>query len=218
MNRSRHDVVRVAAGHDVAGKSRHDDEKIQPRLGQRDKVRGREACAPERQKPSTSYVLRPLAGGRGRAYPIRDDAVLPWTAVRAGAAANKLRKLRSVSTSDVASTSAPLTTCAVLMSGWSPDQIDERAERDLRETKQHEQRRGPDQLAASAVMIPDVTGRRQDGERHEQCADPMREVHGNAGVPDRRQQRDQTRRESPGSPARRRYAASWRRAGSGSRS
>ena len=62
-------------------------------------------------------------------------------------------------------------------------------------TKQDEERRRPDQLAARAVMEPDVPSGREDGGRDEDRADPMREVHADAGVPERRHEMPERQRE-----------------------
>ena len=56
MHSSRHDVVRVAARHDVAGERRDDDQEVQARLGQRDEV-GRAACAARTARTAATSVF-----------------------------------------------------------------------------------------------------------------------------------------------------------------
>ena len=71
----------------------------------------------------------------------------------------------------------------------------QRAERDLQGEQHEEQRRGPPQLRARSVMEEDVTRRRDREERHDERADPMREVHGDLRVPRRWKQVTESQRE-----------------------
>ena len=99
---------RVASSHEVPGERRGDDEEVEARLGQRDEVV--RAGARLRQHDGA------CAGLHDRA-PSGEAAETACRASRAGARSNSGLKVRSASTSDVPSTSAPFTTCAVFRNG-----------------------------------------------------------------------------------------------------
>ena len=107
----------------------------------------------------------------------------------------RTRKLRSVSTSDVPSTSAPLTTCAVLITGSLPLQTTNAPSVTCIDEEQQQQERRADQLAAAAMVIEHVAGRREDRERDDQRADPVREMNRDPRVPHRRNQVAERERE-----------------------
>ena len=82
---SRHDVVRVAAGHHVAGERRDHDQQVQPRLRQRDEV-GRCARRARRRRTSrrtSSCVVRSSGSpSRSSASPARVRAAAARLAAR----------------------------------------------------------------------------------------------------------------------------------------
>src|SRR5262249_31927933 len=104
---------RLAVCHRVPGKRRHDDEQIQPRLCQRDEITG----------PRADRRDRDGGGSHGRASaPSGGFTSGLRTRTPTGSRPADLH-VRSVSTSDVPRTSAPLTTCSVLIAGSLPLQI-----------------------------------------------------------------------------------------------
>ena len=109
---------RLAIAHRVAGKRRGHHEHVESRLGQREVVARAGLGLRQRSRVAASRLDRPM---------FRFSAAWPRSAsgVRIGCTdrSKPARKVRSVSTSDVPSTAAPLTTCAVLMSGFLPLQI-----------------------------------------------------------------------------------------------
>ena len=114
-------------------------------------------------------------------------------------------------TSDVPSTSAPFTTCAVLIAGFMPLQTTNAPSVTCTQTNATQQQRGPDEIAALRMVIEHVARRREDGERHDQRPDAVREMDGDLRVPDRRHEMAERQREVRNRQPRVRCAASSRR-------
>ena len=98
-------------------------------------------------------------------------------------AANFTRQVRSVSTSEVVSTSAPQTTCRLLIQTARWLRTVSAPSVTCTATSDEEQRGGTRQLAAPPVVIPHVAGCRDDRERDDDGADAMREMDRDLRIP-----------------------------------
>ena len=126
--------------------------------GDDERIRGRvfHARAPE---PSSRFAI-------GCATRTGASAIMP----------NRTRCDRRVNVNDVASVSAPTTTCAVLIATFFWLQDHERAQRHLSEDEAAQQERGPPELRPSRMVMKDVSGSRCHCQRHEQRAEAVRVV------------------------------------------
>ena len=188
----------------VPGRARGDDQHVEPRLRE---LRCSRRCVAvarrrERQRPSTSArtsftrappslvsgrrVMSTRAGQAGRLP--QCPACRRCRAARAGPVrrlrGNFTRQVRSVSTSDVVSTSAPQTTCRLLIQTCAAAQDRQRAERDLDGDERQQERAGTRQLARAA----DGDTRRVRPSRRPRASrptapDPMGEMNRDLRVP-----------------------------------
>ena len=109
-----------------------------------------------------------------------------------------------MSTSDVVSTSAPQTTCTLLIHDVALAQHRQRAERHLDGDQATSSSARPrEQLAPAAMVLPDVRRRREDRQRDDQRADAVREVDRDLRIPVIGDERGRTSAGSPESPGRR---------------
>ena len=170
------DPVGAGRAEVVAGGAGGDDEQVEPRLGQRDVVADRRCGASPAQRTASDAgagVLHARAPSARIAAALRTDRGISAgdrgrDRVRLRSAQHRTRQLRSVITSEVVSTSAPQTTCRLLIQTSRRAQHGQRAERDLHGDERDDAappgaaarggRGGDDQTCADS---------REDGERHD---------------------------------------------------
>ena len=159
--------------HVVAAGARRDDERVQPRLREDDEIvdtRRRRDCA---------------AGIRGH-----DDVGLHAVTACGAAtgAVNRTRYARSVSTSDVTKSSAPVATCAVLTSSCLPVSTTEPPSAICSDEQRRQHHRRPHELRPIGVAPPDVEELLQHQDRHHEGADAMDVVNRDLRCPGGRNQ------------------------------